>query len=185
MKETIIHAVVELTSDGGFQGATTAMIVHKACISVGSIYRHFESKDDLILKTYAFLNGQILASVMAGYPEGRPIRERFLHVGLKLVDYFIAKPMEFRFMEQFHCSPYGAASHNDKAFDKEIKNILLELIDEGRREQVFKELPRQVIIALTMGPLTTICRNHIMCDIVLDTAIITRTIEGCWDAVRR
>jgi AcrR family transcriptional regulator len=185
MRKKIISATLDLIVENGFQGATIAMIADQARVAVGSIYLYFKSKDDLICKTHAYLEGQMLASVMADYPEGRPIRERFLHVGLKLVNYFIASPMELLFIEQFHNSPYGVACRRDRIFNKEGKDIIRELFDEGLQQQILKELPQQILITLTFGPLIGICRNHILHYIELDEPIITRTIEACWDAIRR
>lgn len=185
MSKKIIRATLELIAENGFHGVTIAMIAEQARVGVGSIYLYFESKDDLIRRTYACLEGQMLASVMAGYPEERPLRERFLYVGLKLVNYFIASPMEFRFIEQFHISPYGVAYRLDRIFDKEKLDILTELFDEGRQQQILKDLPQHILIALALGPLIVICSNHILQYVELDKTTIPRTIEACWDAVLR
>ena len=71
-REEIIGAALELIAEHGFHGAPMAMIAKKAKVAAGTIYRFFESKDDLINETFACLEGQMLASVMAHYPEGRP-----------------------------------------------------------------------------------------------------------------
>lgn len=185
MSKKIMQVALELIVENGFHGVTIAMIADQAEVGVGSIYLYFKSKDDLICKTHAYLREQMLAALATGYPEGRPIRERFLYGGIRLVNYFIISPMEFRFFEQFYNSPYGVAYRHDKIFNKEGQDILSKLFDEGRQQQIIKDLPQQILVALALGPLINICRNHILQYFELDELVITRTIEACWDAVRQ
>jgi AcrR family transcriptional regulator len=184
-RDEIIAAALELIAEHVFLGAPMSMIAKKARVSAGTIYRFFDCKDDLITETFACLERQMLASVMAHYPEGRPIRERFLHVSKKLVNYFLMSPMEFRFIEQFYNSPYGVACRLDRILGKKDKHIITELFEEGLQQQIIKDMPQPILIALTFGPLIDICRNHILHYFKLDEPIINRTVEACWDAVRR
>jgi len=184
-REEIIGAALELIAEHGFHGAPMAMIAKKAKVAAGTIYRFFESKDDLITETFACMEGHMMMSVMAHYPEGRPIRERFLHVCKKLVNYFLVSPMEFRFIEQFYNSPYGVACRRERLLGKKDKHIITNLFEEGRQQQIIKDMPQSVLIALTFGPLIDICRNHILQYYELDELIINQTVEACWDAVRR
>ena len=127
----------------------------------------------------------MLAAVVEMYPEGRPVRERFIHIAKIIVDYCISSPLEFRFLEQFHNSPYGAAHRRDKIFGKTDQDICTELFDEARKEQIMKDLPLAVLFALAFGPLLDICRDHILGFLTLDDVLIGQTVEACWDAVKR
>jgi len=184
-REAVMRAAMELVGVNGFHGSPMSMIAERAGVAVGTIYLYFESKDLLIRETYGCLEGQIMASVKAEYPVGRPIRERFLHVWQRLVNYFLVSPLEFRFIEQFHNSPYGVASRRDKILGKKDKDIITELFEEGQEQQIIKELPLQVLFALTFGPLVDLCRDHILQFIILDETLIARTADACWDAVKR
>jgi len=184
-REEIVQAALEIIAENGFHGAPIVMIAERASVAVGTIYRYFESKDDLVVGTYDCLERQMLTSIMTHYPELRSIRERFLHAGHRLVGYFLASPMKFRFVEQFHNSPYGVARHRDRISNKKGNNIVIEMFEEGRQQQIIKDLPLSILYALTFGPLIEICRNHIFQFYELDEPIITRTVEACWDAVRR
>jgi len=127
----------------------------------------------------------LLAAVTLDYPTGCPVRERFLHTARRLVRFFIDSPLQFRFLEQYHNSPYGVASRRDKVFGRKKRNIIGELFVEARSEQLTKDLPLPILFALTFGPLVEICRDHILKFITLDDGLIERTVEACWDAVRR
>jgi len=180
-----MQAMLELVGEHGFHGSPMALVADRAGVAAGTIYRFFESKDILIKEVYATLEKQLMAAVTANYPAGLPVRERFLHIGRQVVGFFIASPLQFRFLEQFHNSPYGVACRREKVFGKNNKNIIIQLFEEARDQQVIKDLPLPILFALTFGPLVDICRDHILEFITLDDRLVNRTVDACWDAVRR
>jgi len=184
-RDAVMQAALELVGEHGFHGAPMALIAERAGVAAGTIYRFFDSKDTLIKEIYASLEVQIMAAVTQDYPTERPVRERFLHTGRQLVRYFLSSPLHFRFLEQFQNSPYGVASRRDKVFGKKKRNIIGELFEEAGDQQIIKDLPLPILFALTFGPLVDVCRDHILKFISLDDALIERTVEACWDAVRR
>jgi len=184
-REEIVRAALELIAEHGFHGAPMAMIAERAGVGAGTIYRYFENKDVLIREIYAGLEMQVWSVIKVEYPEGRPIRERFLHICRKLINYFLASQLEFRFVEQFHNSPFGVACRRDKFFGKKDKDLVTELFEEGQQQQVIKELPLPILSALTFGPLVDACRDHILLFIDLNEPLIELITEACWDAVKR
>ena len=121
---------------------------------------------------------------MEGYPEKAPVRDRFLHIGGVLVRYCIEAPLEFRFLEQFHNSPYGVEHRREKFFGTNDKDLITELFTEALAAGIVKDLPLPVLFALAFGPLLDICRDHILGFIELDDPLIVRCIEACWDALK-
>jgi len=184
-REAVMQAALELVGEHGFHGSPMALIAERAGVAAGTIYRFFDSKDTLIKEVYRSLEAQVMGAVMAGYPTGRPARERFLHIGRTVVGYFIASPLQFRFLEQFNNSPYGVACRREKIFGKRGRNVIGDLLEEAREEHIVKDLPVPILMALTFGPLADICRDHILKFITLDDKLVERTVEACWDAVRR
>jgi AcrR family transcriptional regulator len=184
-RDEIIRAAIELIAEHGFHGAPMALVAERAGVAAGTIYRYFESKDDLIRETHAFLEQQILATLTVDYPTAQPVRERFLHIGRKLVAYFIDSPLEFRFMEQFFNSPYGVAHRREKLFGNREKSIIFQLFDEALEQGIVKNLPLPVLCALTFGPLVDVCRDHSLEFVTLDEALIEQVVAACWDGVKR
>ncbi len=185
-REEIIRASLELIAEQGFHGAPMASIAERAGVGAGTIYRYFESRDVLITELYRELEEQVYRYVQEDYPAGEPIRERFLHLVTALLRYFIDNPLDFRYLEQFHNSPYGVEVRRDRIFgEKDKRNIYRELFEEAAALQVLKELPLVLLFALTFGPLKAVAQDHILGFITLDEALISRTAEACWDGVRR
>jgi AcrR family transcriptional regulator len=185
-REEIIRAALELIAENGFHGAPMALIAGRADVGAGTIYRYFENKDVLITELYKDLEGPLYPVILEGYTSGKPIQERFLHLGTALLTYFIKNPLDFRFLEQFHNSPYGTVIRRDRILgEKEGCDVFRKLFEEGVARQVIKPLPLTVLFALAFGPLLAVARDHILGFVALDDLLIVRTIEACWDGIKR
>ncbi|UFS70184.1 TetR family transcriptional regulator [Geomonas sp. RF6] len=182
---TIMRATLEIVAEQGFHGTPMALVAERSGVAAGTIYRYFESKDVLIAEIYHFLEERFLAVVMDGYPEGAPVRERFLHMGKALVKYCTSSPLEFRFLEQFHNSPYGIAHRREKFFGNKEKDVLFDLFTEAAKAGMVKDLPLPVLFALGFCPLLDISRDHILHFIELDAKLIDSCVEACWEAIRK
>jgi len=185
-REDIVRAALALIAAHGFHGAPLAMIADRAGVGTGTIYRYFENKDVLIADIYKDIEDRLSALIMEGYAPEKPGRERFFHLGTALLRYFIDNPLDFRYLEQFHNSPYGVGFRRDYMLgQKRNCNVYRELLEEGADGMVIKNLPLVILFALAFGPLLTVARDHILGFIPLDDSLIARTVEACWDGIRR
>ena len=185
-REEILNAALDLFTEQGFHGAPMALIAMRAGVGAGTIYRYFECRDVLIRELYTDIEERIYPYILAGYSETAPFRSRFLHLGTKLLRYFIEYPMYFRYMEQFHNSPYGIAFRRDKMLGKEGRcDAFRELFEQGAAQQVLKDFPLVILFSLAFGPLLAVARDHVLGFVQLEDSMIARTIEACWDAVKR
>jgi TetR/AcrR family transcriptional regulator, repressor of fatR-cypB operon len=185
-REEIVRVALELIAEHGFHGAPMAMIAERAGVGAGTIYRYFENKDVLIIELYREVEEKLYAVLQEGYATAKTFRERFLHLGMALLRYFIENPLDFRYLEQFHNSPYGVAYRRDKILgEKNGCDVFRELFEDGASQEVMKNLPLVILFALAFGPLLAVARDHILGFISLDDALIARTIEACWDGIRK
>lgn len=185
-REDICRTALELFAEHGFHGTSMAMIADNAGVGAGTIYRYFENKDVLIKVLYKSIEGQIVEVVRKDCPPGGPVRTRFIHITRVLLNYCISHPREFRYIEQYHNSPYGVSFRRDKLLGKSADHdIIHELFKEGTAQGVIKDLPLTIFFAIALGPLIAVARDHILGFIVLDDALITQTVEACWDGVEK
>jgi hypothetical protein len=95
-------------------------------------------------------------------------------------------PRDYRYIEQFHNSPYGVEFKRDILQRKSGDcHIYRDLLEEGVAQQVIKDLPMAILFALAFGPLKAVMRDHILGFVTLDEALIGRIMEACWDGIRR
>lgn len=185
-RQKILYSAMELIAEYGFHGAPISDIADRAGVGAGTIYRYFTTKDILITELSQELQGKICTRLQEGYEVYRPLRVRFVHLGTALLRHFIANPLEFRFLEQYHNSPYGVALCRDLRQRMGGGGPLYRrLFEEGVAQQIVKDLPLDVCFALACGPLSAVACEHILGSLVLDEVLIARIIEACWDAVKR
>jgi len=182
-RAAIIQATVELVSENGFHGTPMSMVADRAGVAAGTIYRYFESKDVLITAVYADLEERVHQQAQVGYPEQGDVRDKFLHLARVLVTHWTASPVEFRFMEQFHNSPYGVALRRGKLLSK-VKDFCSSIFQEGLDQGLVKDLPLPMLFSLAFGPLIYICRDHNLGFFELDESKLQQAIDGCWNAVQ-
>lgn len=182
-RAAIMRATLELVCENGFHGAPMAMVAERAGVAAGTIYRYFQNKDDLIGAAYADLEERTREKVMQGFPEQGTPREKFVHLARVLVHQWISSPVEFRFLEQFHNSPYGVALRRDKLFGTE-KDLCRDIFNEALQIGVVKQLPVSMLFALAFAPLIYICRDHNLGFFNLDESKLQQAIDGCWNAVK-
>lgn len=185
-REEILRSALELIAEHGFHGAPMAMIAERAGVGAGTIYRYFENKDVLINDLYRELEEQITAVVLEGYSPEQPARERFLHLGTAVLRFLITNPLHFRYLEQFHNSPYGAAHRRDKFLGKSAhRDLYCELFQQAISQGGVKELPMVVLFALAFGPLIFAARDHILGFVTLDDSMMVDIISACWDGLKK
>ena len=184
-RQAIMDAMLEVVAEYGFHAAPMARVAERAGVGAGTIYRYFADKDAVIIACYQELEARFHAFVVKDYPEGKPVRERFLHFATAVIRHLASAPNDLRFLQQFHNSPFGADVRREKMFGRGGQNLIRDLFEEGRDQQIIKELPPPVYFALSMGPLINVCRDHMLGFLKLDDGLISATVEACWDAIRR
>jgi len=182
----ITQAALDLIVERGFHGTSMAMVAEKADVGAGTIYHYFESKEALIKELYRELEEKIMLTLWEGDPVSKPIRERFIHLWTVLLKYFIAHPLYFRYIQQYHNSPYGVSLRRDRILSKtDDRDIFRKLFEEGISQQVIKGLPLSMLSALAFGPLVALARDHTLGFAILDDTSIAQTVEACWDGIKK
>lgn len=183
-RKDIASAAFQLIAENGFHRAPMSMIAERANVGAGTIYRHFASKDALVVEIYSEIENRIYHELLGRYVATMPISNRFINLGTSLLRYFINNPLDFLYIEQFNNSPYGVMVRHDWSHVKKGgRDMYRELFEEGVNKQVIKELPLPILFSLTFGPIITTAREHILGFISLNDALITRTVEASYDAV--
>jgi len=59
------------------------------------------------------------------------------------------------------------------------------LFEEGKHQQVVRDLPLVILFALTFGPLLAVARDHILGFVALDEQLLVLTVEACWESIKR
>ncbi|MDA8126415.1 MAG: TetR/AcrR family transcriptional regulator [Deltaproteobacteria bacterium] len=185
-RQEIMKVAMELIAEQGFHGAPMSEIAEKAGVAAGTIYRYFQSKEALIEVMSYELESRLIAILMEGYPAETSVRERFFHIMTLLLQHFIAHPLHFRFMEQYHNSPYGVSQRRERLLGKsKEQDIVKKLIEEGIAKGQLKDLPLAVLSGLAFGSMIIIIQDHILGFVSLDEPLVQKIVEASWDAIKK
>lgn len=180
-RRQILEAALELFSDYGFHGASMAKLAEKANVPVGTIYRHFKSKEELIHALYMEMKRERFAAMLRDYDPALSVRARFELFWKNSFDYCVSHPREFRFAEQYAFSPY--LSDINKAIQIDMTPELGRFFGDGYAEGLFKSLPPQILSALISGPLNALVTRAVAGIANLSPDDRQSVMDACWDAI--
>lgn len=185
-RAVIMRAAMELIAEYGFHGTPMSKVAEKAGVAAGTIYRYFESKDVLINELYHELEKKIMETILTSHAGDATLRERFIQLSKALLRYMITNPLHFRYLEQYHNSPYGANARRSKILKQPgNQNVFFDLFEQGINEEILKDLPLFVHFALAFGPLISLARDHNLGLTLLNNELIEKAVEACWDSIKK
>ena len=184
----IMKATLELVAVQGFHGTPISQIAKQAGVGVGSIYRYFADKDELIHAIHTRLEERMNEALSQGRDGSQPSHDRFIQLLINLIQHLIDNPLEFKFLEQYFNSPFGIEKKREKFLEENIATCdidkpFLNILFSGRGK-IIKDLPAPLIHALAFGPVIFLVRDHLAGLVELDDTLIRQTAEGCWDAIK-
>ena len=182
-KAAALKATLELISEQGFHGTPMSQIAQRANVGVGTIYRYFSSKEDLINALYIDIKTRLVRYTIRNYSESMPVREGFLLLLRNIVDYFIENPAELLFIEQYANSPLITATTREEGLRTfEPVNNLFKC---AREENLLKELPMEMLCALAYGATISLVKFYLSSEVKLDEPSLTAGLDAIWDAIKR
>jgi AcrR family transcriptional regulator len=183
----IMQAALELFAENGFHRAPVSQLATKARVAVGSIYRYFKDKDELVHALYKEVDGTLWRTVIEGVDPTMSDRLQFIHLTTNLIHYLRDHPLEFKFLEQYFNSPYGVEKKREKFLDEDASGCRnpLRRIFSGGNEGAVKDLPQPILHAMAFGPVTFVLRDAMAGLVTLDDMMIQDVAQACWDAIKR
>ena len=186
-RNDILKSALELFAEQGFHNAPMAQLAKNSNIAVGSIYRCFKDKDELIHELYQDVNDTLQRALHNEVDPTISTRQQFVHFVTNLTHYLKDHPHEFKFLEQYYNSPFGIEEKRKKIYTSGTlgRQSTLRHFLCGTSKDDIKPLSAHVLHALVFGPVTFMLRDAISGLVELDEALIKTLAEGCWDAIKK
>jgi AcrR family transcriptional regulator len=184
----VMQAALEIISENGFHNAPTSQIANRARVGMGTIYRYFRNKDELIHAIFTERLELVRVALREGYDTSLPLRERYLTLCRNLFDYMVNHPLDHSFHEQYSNSPFSRVKQHETllAFeqsDNPEDYPFLALFSEGNKKKVIKNLQYPFLFILTTNPIIAMAGQCIAGLMDADDDDIDRTLAACWDAI--
>ena len=181
-RERILSATQELLSKHGFHGFSMKQLANTAGVAAGSIYNHFENKDDLIMQLHLEILTGFAEYTFESFDDSVSLFEQYQHIWLKFWNYCLERPEAVLCKDQFdHLPPELKAFQYEKIM--ELFAPLTLFFDSGKSQKIFKQLDNEVLSVLSIETAAILARKQLMQQIQLSDAEVLQSIEASWHSI--
>jgi AcrR family transcriptional regulator len=181
-KDAILKTVLKLVNREGFYHLNMKKIAAEAGVAAGTIYVHFKGKEELINALYKMVVTDFNAQVMSGYIPGRDFSENFFTMLGNALDFYLDDPDRFSFIEQYTYAPFMFKDTQEENFI--ILQPIYKIMKEAKRKKLVKNLPDAMLVALILGPVTTMMKLYLAHKTDLDRkATKQKLLQACWENI--
>ncbi|MFP8968528.1 TetR/AcrR family transcriptional regulator [Pokkaliibacter sp. CJK22405] len=176
----ILRTTEQLLRTHGLHGLSMSKIVQAAGVSTGTIYRYFRDKDDLIRAMHHESAEELGEALKVGIDKGS-YQEKIFTLVENLINYNRKYPE--RYVTK---AALDLASRDVADLHEELRGYfaeILDLIEKGREEGIFKQLPNDILIGLALGPIEFNCRLNINSIYSFSETEMQCLKLACWDAI--
>jgi AcrR family transcriptional regulator len=180
-KDKIIETALKLFVDNGFHGTATSKIAQEAGVANGTLFNYFKTKDDLVIALYISVKEELAASISQNTTPDKELKEVMKSQFLASLFWALDHPLKFRFIQQFHSSPYLGKIEQEVIESQVLPHLAL--IQKGIDAKVLQPLPVDLVYTLisshTFGLYQYLSAKQL--PKVKQHEIIQQTFEMLWD----
>ena len=180
-RDAILDAALACFVDRGFHGTAVPQVARQAGIAAGTIYHYFPGKEALVNAVYRKWKAEIARRVFTAFPGGAPVREQFEAMWRTMVEFALAHPKAFAFLELHHHRSYLDAE--SLAMESQLKVFGAAMVTRAQREGVVKAGSTSLLMELVFGAFIGMMRAHQEGRVDLSEADRALAFQACWDAV--
>lgn len=182
-RRALFEATIKVVHELGFASSSVSKIAKEAGVSPSTLYIYHKNKEDLLAATYMEVKramGQILGGE---FNESTPVYDVLQPVWRQMFEYTIAKPLHYRYVEQFTNSPYMALI--DQTDLQQYSCSILQVIQRGIEQKIIKDVDQSFLAAFLFHPIPFLANARIQQGRVMTEAEIKTAFTMAWDAIKR
>lgn len=180
-RDDVLQGALKEFAAKGFHGTAVPDIARAAGVAVGTIYRHFPTKDALVRALIVQWQARFEADVLAPIPPTATPRAAFRLYWRRMAGFAKTFPDAQRFL---HLHDHGGyiedAAH--RTGDRALTLAMQSLVGWGRREGAIKALDPLLLVALLRGALAGLAR-HAAPDGNISASLVEEMEDCLWNAV--
>ncbi len=158
-RDRLMRAATTIGSREGLAAATTSAIAQEAGVAEGTLYRHFESKDDLLIATYREIKQKIFIVSAASVDTSMDPPERLKRTWRAIFEAYRADHDAFAFGQRFSESALAEREGGQAA--RAIGELVIQLRKDGIARGDFKKLPVDLLANLFLAPISYMLKTEL------------------------
>jgi len=158
-RQLIIEATCDLIAVNGLQATPISLVARQACCGAGTIYRYFETKEELIEAVYLSLMSRFTRACLKGLDESAGVREQLNSIWLNLYHYMREEPKDALLLDQLSVAP-AISAELQSVGKKELIERIHPLFARGRNEGLIRDIPDDVLGVFVYGGISTLLRGE-------------------------
>lgn len=180
-RNAILDAALHCFVDRGFHGTAIPQIAKRAGIAAGTIYHYFPGKEALVNALFRRWKTAVAQRVFTGFPQGASPREQFSAMWREIVEFAVANPAAFAFLELHNHSSYLDAE--SVAIDHQLKDFGNAMVVRAQDSGLLKPLEPTILMELVFGAFNGLMRANWEGRIELSPEVIDAAEQACWDTI--
>jgi AcrR family transcriptional regulator len=177
----ILRAALELFAERGFHGTAVPLVAERAGVGAGTIYRFFESKEELVNEVFRDAKTRLERALVDGLDLALPPKALFDAFWARLVRFARAEPIAFHFLELQDHAPYLDAK--SRAVEAQVLGPIFLACARFHEQGVLrKEMPVDATMAFIWGAFVGLMKAKRHGYLKLGDAALAEARDACWRA---
>ena len=181
-RQSLIAATIDLVNNNGFHAAPMSLIAKRAGVAAGTIYRYFDSKQDLVNRVYLEVKEAFSTSAFRDYSPTASVEADFRTVWYNIAAFKLRERDKAVFLSQCDNTPMI-----DEASRQEgLRHLrpLLEIWERGQAEGLIRPVSPYQLYAFTIYPIAFLLhmRQRDLYDITQSR--IDEVYRMAWDSIK-
>jgi len=179
-RKKIREAVVAEAIQNGFGSLSVAGVVDRAKVSAGTIYVHFQSKEDMLQQIFLEVKHEF-HNIMLQSSNEATSAAMIRRMWFDMFEFVSEKPKDFLFLEYGNSAQFLTEDQEKEAgkLYAEIGELLQRGIDDG----TLVKLDVSIISLLLVAPAMQLARSAVLHDRKLNSVVIATTFERVWRSI--
>lgn len=180
-REILMRAALELFAQRTYGSTPVPDIASRAHVGTGTVYRHFQSKEELANTVYRACKTTMHEGLLAALALGGTTEEKFLRMWQSLAAMAAADPMAIRFLELQHHEEY--LDDASRAVSDQVFGTAEQFLRDGQREGKVREANPRLLIALVFGAFVGMFKEACLGRYELDESKVQEAGSFAWGMV--
>jgi AcrR family transcriptional regulator len=158
-REKLMRAAVAIVARDGMEAATTAAIAAEAGVAEGTLYRHFDSKDDLLIAAFRRMKAEVFVDAAAAIDASLPPPERLKQSWKAIYMAYRSDRHAFAFGNRFAESALAEREGGEAI--RGIGRMIADLRRAGIASGDFRNLPVDLLANLFLAPINYLMKSEL------------------------